>query len=727
MSADHLTPDAARAELRDLAANLWWTWDEVGQRPFAALDPQRWEASNHHPLGTLADADPARLVQACGETTFRAALDAARAARAAYFARPTWWPDWAATSKEAAPHRAVAPAMRVAYFCSEYALHESLQQYSGGLGVLAGDHLKSASDLGLPFCAVGLLYRHGYYLQALDERGETEVLFPRYDFARLPLRETGVSIRVPMGDDEVAARVWRLDVGRVPLYLLDADVPENREEDRLLTEGLYKGPPAIRMRQQVLLGVGGVIALEALGERVNVFHLNEGHAAFACLERYARLRQAGLHPEEAREAVRASTVFTTHTPVPAGNDRYEPALVTPAFAGLAARAGLTSDELLDLGRERPGDRTESLCMTVLALRFASRANGVSKLHGEVSRKMWAASFGTSDAKTVPIGSVTNGVHAKTWIHPVAERFWREEIDLDLGVSDPGVLRWLKARDASPARWWAMRNRLRSELVHFVRDRLARQARRRAEGPDAVAEACATFRPDALTIGFARRFATYKRANLLFANPKRLAKILNDPERPVQVVFAGKAHPADFGGQAIAREVFAMTRRPEFRGKIVFIEEYDMAVGRALVAGCDVWLNNPIRPYEASGTSGMKPPLHGGINLSILDGWWPEGYDGKNGWAIGDEKEIADEAKRDARDARSLYDLLEEQVVPEFHERNRAGVPAKWVRRALRSAATVPALFSSHRMVAEYACRFYLPAASDALAERTGADDSGISR
>jgi starch phosphorylase len=369
--------------------------------------------------------------------------------------------------------------------------------------------------------------------------------------------------------------------------------------------------------------------------------------------------------------------------------------------------------MIDLGRERPGDAGEPLCMTVLALRFAERANGVSKLHGEVARKMWAASYGEAKPAKIPIGAVTNGVHAKTWIHPVAETFWREEIGLDLDASDPGPLRWPKAKDANPGRWWAMRNRLRRELVHFVRERLARQAMRRGEGPAAVDEALSTFREDALTIGFARRFATYKRANLIFANPKRLAKLLNDPKRPVQLVFAGKAHPADLGGQALAREVFAMTRSPEFRGKIALVEEYDMAVGRALVSGCDVWLNNPIRPHEASGTSGMKPPLHGGLNLSILDGWWPEGFDGKNGWAIGDEKEIDDAAKRDARDAKSLYARLEDEVVPEFFARNRVGLPAAWAKRCLRSAATVPAEFSTHRMVAEYLTRFYLPANDDA--------------
>jgi starch phosphorylase len=708
-----LTPESVRAELRDLAMNLWWSWHEAGRRPFAALDPVRWVATNQNPLATLDGVDPARLAQACGEVTFRAALDAARAARDAYFSRPTWW-----GSGEPLKKHPGGANLRVAYFCSEYALHESVQQYSGGLGVLAGDHMKSASDLGIPLCAVGLLYRHGYYLQGLDERGQTEVLFPRYDFARLPIRDTGTRIRCPMGATQVAAKVWRLEVGRVPIYLLDADLPENSPEDRLLTEGLYKGPPPVRMRQQVLLGVGGVLALEAVGEKVTVFHLNEGHAAFACLERHARFRQSGLNAAEARAAVRGSTVFTTHTPVAAGNDRYDPTMVATELASVAVRAGLTSTEMIDLGRERPGDAGEPLCMTVLALRFAERANGVSKLHGEVARKMWAASYGEArHAKVpamIPIGAVTNGVHAKTWIHPVAETFWREEIGLDLDASDPGPLRWPKAKDANPGRWWAMRNRLRRELVHFVRERLARQAMRRGEGPAAVDEALATFREDALTIGFARRFATYKRANLIFANPKRLAKLLNDPKRPVQLVFAGKAHPADLGGQALAREVFAMTRSPEFRGKIAFVEEYDMAVGRALVSGCDVWLNNPIRPHEASGTSGMKPPLHGGLNLSILDGWWPEGFDGRNGWAIGDEKEIDDAAKRDARDAKSLYARLEAEVIPEYFSRNRAGLPAAWAKRCLRSAATVPAEFSTHRMVAEYTTRFYLPAAVGAV-------------
>ncbi|MFO0826850.1 MAG: alpha-glucan family phosphorylase [Phycisphaerales bacterium] len=696
-----LSPAIVRERLRELAMNLWWTWNEVGQRPFAALDPVLWEATKRSPLETLSGVSEARLAAAAEDESFSSALEDARVALVSYLERKPWF------ARAAKPRER---SLKVAYFCSEFAIHESLQQYAGGLGVLAGDHVKSCSDLGIPFVGVGLLYRHGYYLQEFTEEGATRFVYPRYDFRSMPIVETGVRVRCPIGDREVEARVWKMQVGRSTLYLLDADLAANPAEDRVLTEGLYKGDPGLRMRQQVLLGVGGAMALAALKEPVTVYHLNEGHAAFCCVERLAREVEGGATLKDAIARVRSTTVFTTHTPVPAGHDRYGAAEAGAALQQVLDRIGLDHQEFADLGRARPGDEDETFCMTVLALRLAQHVNGVAALHGRVSREMWKGVYGASDARQVPIGHVTNGVHPRTWIHPQAEAFWRRQIGLDLDEATPSIARWGDAKDADPEAFWALRSSLRHQLVHFIRERLVLAARRRSDGPEAIAEAMSVLREDVLTIGFARRFATYKRAPLLFTDMKRLTRLLGDDERPVQFVFAGKAHPRDKGGQDYARVVHEMTRREGLRGRVVLLEEYDMRVGRELVSGCDVWLNNPIRPHEASGTSGMKPPLHGGINCSILDGWWPEGYDGKNGWAIGDETDSADDdAARDTRDAASLYDLLEYEIVPEFYDRTRKGLPTKWIRRALRSASTVPSVFNTHRMVGEYLTKYYLAA------------------
>jgi starch phosphorylase len=447
-----------------------------------------------------------------------------------------------------------------------------------------------------------------------------------------------------------------------------------------------------------------------MDEGVTAHHLNEGHAAFAAVERVARLVESGEDLDTAIARVRASTVFTTHTPVPAGHDRYDPKAAASAMSSVLKRAGLSPRAFADLGRETPGNAKETLCMTVLALRLAAHVNGVAKLHGEVSREMWHGVY--PEAATVgevPIGSITNGVHPGTWMDPAAAAFWRRTIRLRTEVARPDETTWSKATGIDPAAAWDLRNRLRSRLVRFVRERAVRQAVERGASPDEVLAAGQVLREDALTIGFARRFATYKRAPLVFRDRKRLAALLNDESRPVQLVFAGKAHPRDTGGQAFARTIFEMSQRPEFRGKVVILEEYDMRVGRELTSGADVWLNNPIRPHEASGTSGMKPPMHLGVNCSILDGWWPEGFDGRNGFSIVGTPARSGDAARDAADATALYEVLENELVPEFFDRNRRSIPARWMKRALRSAATVSNTFSTHRMVAEYVETAYLPA------------------
>ncbi len=684
--------------LRSIAVDLWWAWNEIGRRPFAALCPVLWEATKHSPMAVLARVDPSILEAKLADERFRALVSDADDARRAYYETIPWYEE---------AHGSVRPSLRVAYFCSEFALHESMPQYAGGLGVLAGDHLKSASDLGVPLCAVGLLYRTGYYQQELRSDGTTRVLHPQYDYSQWPLVDTKVRIECPIGSRTVRARVWKLQVGRVPLYLLDTDIADNKRRDRALTMALYQGDPELRMRQQVLLGVGGVLALRALKERPTVYHLNEGHAAFAGLKRLATLVQRGVSLEDAIERVRRTTIFTTHTPVPAGHDRYDVELCWRALRRFLRSAGFTHESFAEFARENPGHGP--VCMTVLALRLAGHVNGVSKLHGRVSREMWQEVYGTQEEERVPIGSVTNGVHIPTWIAPEARNFWQRTVDIDLSRPAPDANPWAAAANVSPSDLWTLRSTLRRRLVDFVRLRLHRQGLARGDSPAELAENSQCFSYDALTIGFARRFATYKRAPLIFRDVDRILRIIRDPQRPVQVVFAGKAHPRDQGGQEYAQMIWRVAHDSGFGGRIALIEDYDMEVGRMLTSGCDVWLNNPLRPYEASGTSGMKPPLHGGLNLSVLDGWWPEAFDGDNGWAIGDGSEDPDHEQQNARDAEALYQLLESSVVPEFYDRHADGLPHAWIQRALRSVATIPGVFNTDRMVGEYLSWGYLPA------------------
>jgi len=691
-----------RARLRRLARDLWWSWNECAQRPFAALDPEAWDATRHDPLAVLAGVDDETLRLRGEEPDFMAMVEFAERTRRESLQAPSWFD---------AKHG--AKSLRVAYFCSEFALHESLPQYAGGLGVLAGDHLKSASDLGVPVIGVGLLYREGYYRQEVRADGTTRVRFLRLDARCLPLRDTGVEVDCPLGRRTVRLRVWRLRLGRTRIYLLDANLRANRPRDRALTRGLYRGDPRRRLRQQVLLGVGGMLALEAMKEPVTVLHLNEGHAAFAALALAARLVRNGHSLEEALVLARQATVFTTHTPVPAGHDRYEPRLVLRALRQVTKAAKMSGETLLSLGREH-GEAKDPFCLTALALRLAEHCNGVAALHGRVTREMWMHLFERQDPAQVPVGHITNGVHMPSWTDPVAREFWREEAGIDL--SHPAVDRDPWAADAArvdPARLWALRCRWRTRLVMEVRRGLANHARRCGADPAEVLRAALSLDERALTIGFARRFATYKRAPLIFTDPDRLARLLGDDDRPVQIIFAGKAHPADRDGQAFLRRVHAITQDPRFRGRVALLEEYDMGLARLLVSGCDVWLNTPLRPHEASGTSGMKVAVHGGINLSIPDGWWPEGFDGRNGWTIGDGHEPAADPesrqRQDDLDAAALYGLLEREVIPEFYERSAGGTPERWMDRALRSAATIPGRFSSDRMVAEYLVKAYLPA------------------
>jgi starch phosphorylase len=695
------TPTEILQRVRALAMNLHWTWSADAQRLFAALDPALWAALNHNPLKTLEMLPAERRERLCENERFAELLERCERDLRDYLRARMWF------ARTARPRDR---RLLVAYFCSEFAIHESLPQYAGGLGVLAGDHLKSASDLGIPLVGVGLLYRRGYFRQEFDGDGSQRALYPYLDFKKLPIEDTRAIVDVPIGARIVRARVWRMIVGRTPLILLDADIPRNRPKDRSLTHYLYGGDAEVRLRQQILLGVGGVRALEKLGFRPTVYHLNEGHAAFCALERMRHLRSTGRSIRRAVREIRASSVFTTHTPVPAGHDRYEPRVLVRNLGALADEIGLSREELLGLGREKPDDRKEQFCMTVLALRLSEHCNGVSALHGEVSREMWRNLYSAPSASDVPIGHVTNGVHTQTWLAPEIQPLYRRYLRPRWTPADPDHDPWRNAATILPEELWEVRCTLRRKLVHFVRERLMEQIQR---GVGPVAELLAiqrTFDEGALTIGFARRFATYKRAPLIFHDATRLARILNAPGSPVQIVLAGKAHPRDAAGQAFARRVYRFARRNGLRGRVVLLEDYDMHVGRMLTSGCDVWLNNPRRPNEASGTSGMKPPLHGGINCSILDGWWPEAYNGRNGWAIGDLKtETRSRAAQDRLDAEAIYGLLENEIVPLFYRRDRRGIPRGWVRKMVASMKSVCGVFNAHRMLAEYLERYYLPA------------------
>ncbi len=694
--------------IHTLAVDLWWTWNPECQRVFAALDPVLWKASHHSPLVTLQIASPARMAALTEDVDFLALLKNAEELRRDYYKSKTWFQRTASAKQK---------RVKVAYFCSEYAIHESIAQYSGGLGVLAGDHLKSASDLGVPLTAIGLLYQHGYYRQEILKDGSTRALYPQYPPAIFPLQDTGKTITVPIGTRDVAAKIWLMQVGRVPLYLLDTNLKQNKPADRQLTEGLYKGEPELRLRQQVLLGIGGVRALDAMGVKPTVCHLNEGHAAFANLERMRMLMRGRRKFEAALKQVQKATVFTTHTPVPAGHDRYQPKMAAKWLRRIMQDLGLNAKQLADLGREVPGDQDEPLCMTVLALRTSERVNGVAALHGEVSRQMWqrvyfpdATSQSTAiasgnDLSEVPIGHITNGIHPQTWMAPAAADLYRKRLQLKTHGAGPAAPWWGRVDKISDEELWQLRGELRAGLIHFLRDR-ARDSVQRHGGTSAQAlHAISQLDPDTLTLGFARRFATYKRAPLIFKDAKRLAAILGDAKMPMQLVFAGKAHPRDKDGQEYAQQIHRMTQRLGFRGKVLLLEEYDMEVGRMLTSGCDVWLNTPIRPHEASGTSGMKPPLHGGLNCSILDGWWPEGYEAKksrrNGWAIGDGAEYKSQARQDRADAVALYELLEKEIGPAFYTRGRNGLPKQWLELMRASMKSIPEKFSSHRMVAEY--------------------------
>jgi starch phosphorylase len=691
--------------LRQLAYNVWWAWNAPATELFRRLDSDLWERTGHNPIALLGQISQQRLEQAARDDAYTAALYRVMDSFYVYMKGRTWF-------DERYPQQR---GETIAYFSAEFGLHESMPIYSGGLGVLAGDHLKSASDLGIPLVGVGPMYRQGYFDQQITQDGRQLEFYKTYDFHAWPATPVAggdgmpVQIDVRLGEQTLHARIWRVNVGRVRLFLLDADVPDNPPELRVITSRLYGGDSEMRIRQEILLGVGGMRALRAMNINPAVSHMNEGHAAFLAVE---RVRQTMVDQRmsfaEAREAVTAGNLFTTHTPVPAGIDRFEPDLFEANFGWMAAELGISLGELLALGRENPAQADETFCMAILALRLARRSNGVSKLHGEVSRAMWKHCWPDVPPQEVPITHVTNGIHIRSWLSaPMAELF-----DQYLGpnwAEDPQAAeRWKRVEDIPDAELWRVHERRRERLIAVIRNRLREQCLRRGSPPAEIKAADEVLDPKALTIGFARRFAPYKRATLLFRNPDRLAALLRDGERPVQFVYSGKAHPKDGAGKDLVSEIAEACKAPEFRRRIVLLENYDINVARELVTGVDVWLNNPLRPHEASGTSGMKVPANGGLHLSCLDGWWPEAYDGENGWTIGDGLLYDDREYQDHVESEALYNLLEREVVPMFYERTVDGLPRRWIRRVKAAMRTICPVFSTHRMLREYAERLYVP-------------------
>jgi starch phosphorylase len=687
---------SALAPLARLAFNYRWSWIRGGEELFASVDAYRWEMCSGNPVRLLQEAPTASLE---GAAMDRALCRRAYALEECVFSE----------ASEAPTYGGITPARPVAFFCAEYGVHASLPIYAGGLGVLAGDLLKAASDAGLPLVAVGLLYRQGYFRQRIDVSGWQHEYWIDTDPHRLPaalVTTNGtdpLTVSVPMRGRHVVAQVWRVDVGRVPLYLLDADRPENRRVDRWITARLYVADRATRLAQYALLGVGGAQALHAMGIEPSVLHLNEGHAALAPLEVAAAGVAAGASFEDALGAARRRTVFTTHTCVPAGNETYSAEEMTGAFSGLPERLNTDWERVLDLARTEPG-RDEAPGMTQLGLRLSRRANGVSRRHGAVARSMWRPLFRKESDDEVPIGSVTNGVHVGTWMASPM----RELLDRFLGAGweqrchEPDT--WAKLDDIPDAALWAVRCRLRADVVHHVRDRATSDRLARGEPGDYVERASRAFDPERLTIGFARRLATYKRMYLLSRDLPRALRLLGG-ERPVQILLAGKAHPSDDGAKRVVQQLFAAKGAPHVGDRIAYLHDYDMEIARHLVAGCDVWVNLPRPPLEASGTSGMKAALNGSLNLSILDGWWGEAYDGTNGWAIDGDVDGHHDSQDD-RDAAALLDLIEQEIAPLFYERDGDGVPRGWIKRVKSSLRTVGLRFSADRMLRDYVMQVY---------------------
>lgn len=707
MSIKHeLVLPARIGRLSELAKNLWWSWQPNADRLFQHLDKTLWEITYHNPVKFLHHLSPSKLEAAASDPGFLRHYDGIMLAfDKAVAAKGTWF-----TEK----HSQLADRT-IAYFSAEFGFHVSLPIYSGGLGILAGDHCKEASDIGLPLVGVGFVYQQGYFTQHITGEGRQDTIYEPLDYSMAPLEPVisrdseGGLLKVEVGGRCVHVAVWRVRLGSVSVYLMDTNVEENPSWDRELTARLYGGDQEMRIRQEIVLGIGGIRMLERLGIRPSVFHANEGHAAFMMLERIRSQVQNGKSYQEAADIVRETTIFTTHTPVPAGHDAFPFQLVETHFSGYWEGLELDREQFFALG-EHPDGGAPNFNMTALALRLSGKCNGVSQLHGQVSRQMWHSMWPDRTEDNVPITHITNGVHSPTWIAPEMNRLFAKYLGHDWLAKHDDPTLWERIHDIPDAEFWHVHQDLKHKLFNFMRERARRDWMTETAGPTRVLTAGTLLNPDALTIGFARRFATYKRATLLFRSLERLKKIFHDEWKPVQIVFAGKAHPADSPGRSLIHEIYEFARDHNLGGRIAFVENYDTHVAKHLVRGVDIWLNNPRVPLEASGTSGQKAALNGVPHLSVLDGWWYEGYKGTNGWAIDPAiPEGVSEEYRDEADADALYRVLETEVVPLYFDRDSDGIPRRWIHLLKESIRTAGPVFSARRMVKEYAEKMYIPA------------------
>jgi starch phosphorylase len=704
----------AQERLWALARNVWWSWDHDCISLFRDLNPTRWRHLNQNPISLLSEMPLGEIERRAAELVLHSRINYVYRRQQEYLNASRTW---------GAANADVLRPRPVAYFSAEFGLHESLPIYSGGLGVLAGDHIKSASDLDIPLVGIGLFYGQGYFLQRLDQTGWQREEYLQTDVNQLPMQPAiGVNgepvvVEIQTRSGSIRAKVWRVKVGRIDLLLLDSNVAGNAPEDRDTTSRLYGGDARTRIRQELLLGIGGFRALKAMGITPGVLHLNEGHSGFAVFEAIRdRMAEEGLDFATAASLIPREVIFTTHTPVPAGHDRFSADLMEEHLGPQREQLGISHENMMGFGREYPTDYGEQFCMTVLGLKLARRVNAVSSLHGEVSRAMWKGLYPNRPEDAVPIGHITNGVHVPSWLAPQMCRLYDRHLGVDWQHHSSWPKTWEKIEGVDDGELWETHLALKAQLVDFARRRAREQAERRSESPETLKKLGKVLSPDALTIGFARRFATYKRANLVLADIERLASMVNDPKCPVQFLFAGKAHPHDEPGKRVLQQIAEMMRDSKFSNKFVFIEDYDINVGRYLVQGVDVWLNNPRRPLEASGTSGQKVVLNGGLNLSVLDGWWAEAYDGQNGFAIGRGRTHSNMDVHDSRDGEDLYRVLHDEVIPLFYQRNSDGLPLGWIRRMKRTIRTLGWRFNADRMVMDYTRKGYIPAAGGTSSE-----------
>jgi starch phosphorylase len=708
------------AGINKLSRNLWWSWNQEAQDMFYKLTPRGWQNLFHNAVAVLREVSEYELRVHLQEADFANRVRSVVKEFEIYLADKNTW------GHQHAPQLYKNP---VAYFSAEFGFHESLPISAGGLGILAGDHAKSASDLGLGFVGVGLFYREGYFQQAIDSNNWQTEFYNPIDPNNVPLEPVmnpdgkRLICSVEIGMNTVDFQVWRVNVGRVPVYLLDTNLPQNEQHFRDLTTRVYGGDSTTRIMQEVLLGIGGVRLLRMLGIEPSTFHMNEGHAAFLTLELIREKIAGGKTFTEAQALTKRECLFTTHTPVEAGHDRFSPDLMNYSMQRYLGNLQLTFPEVLALGRVHPENPQEPFCMTVLALKLSRAANGVSELHGQVSREMWQSLYPGTTVEKVPIGHITNGIHLMGWMKGSVRQFWRARItdptaeetksfrekypaDWSGALNDPEFWKKMTSPDfVSDEELWALRYKLRRELIEFARRRLLQQNQRVSPGDYIRFDHL--LNPDALTIGFARRFATYKRAPLIFQQFENILKLVHEKQRPVQFIFAGKAHPRDNDGKRFIQQIIHLSKHSELAGYLVFLENYDVHVARQMVAGCDIWLNNPRRPLEASGTSGMKASCHGCLGFSILDGWWREGYNGTNGFGISGDSHPANVEEQDRVDSANLYQTLTEQVVPMFFNRDAQGIPREWLKRIRQSMATLVSQFTTDRMVKEYTNKYYL--------------------